>query len=45
MLEEVELLVLGFGSVNAMRRSFLRVLKVVPSGYRKRFRATDVDKR
>jgi transcriptional regulator GlxA family with amidase domain len=31
----------GFGSVNAMRRSFLRVLKVVPSDYRKRFRATD----
>lgn len=29
----------GFGSVNAMRRSFLRVLKVIPSDYRKRFRA------
>lgn len=28
----------GFGSVNAMRRSFLRVLKVTPSDYRKRFR-------
>ncbi|WP_020473604.1 GlxA family transcriptional regulator [Zavarzinella formosa] len=29
----------GFGSVNSMRRSFLRVLKVTPSDYRKRFRA------
>jgi transcriptional regulator GlxA family with amidase domain len=29
----------GFGSVNSMRRSFLRVLKVAPSDYRKRFRA------
>src|SRR5262249_32620573 len=28
----------GFGSVNSMRRSFLRVLRVVPSDYRKRFR-------
>lgn len=28
----------GFGSVNSMRRSFLRVLKVAPSDYRKRFR-------
>jgi transcriptional regulator GlxA family with amidase domain len=28
----------GFGSVNSMRRSFLRVLKVTPSDYRKRFR-------
>lgn len=31
----------GFGSVNSMRRSFLRVLKVAPSDYRKRFRAAD----
>jgi transcriptional regulator GlxA family with amidase domain len=29
----------GFGSVNSMRRSFLRVLKVTPSEYRERFRA------
>ncbi|SRR5579883_696211 len=28
----------GFGSVNSMRRSFRRVLKFVPSDYRKRFR-------
>ena len=28
----------GFGSVNSMRRSVLRVLKVAPSDYRKRFR-------
>jgi len=28
----------GFGSVNAMRRSFLRVLKVTPSDYGERFR-------
>ncbi len=28
----------GFGSVNSMRRSFQRVLKVAPSEYRKRFR-------
>ena len=33
----------GFGSVNSMRRSFLRVLKVAPSDYRKRFRAERVD--
>jgi transcriptional regulator GlxA family with amidase domain len=31
----------GFGSVNSMRRSFLRVLKVAPSDYRKRFRTSD----
>jgi transcriptional regulator GlxA family with amidase domain len=31
----------GFGSVNSMRRSFLRVLKVVPSDYRKRFQTPD----
>lgn len=30
----------GFGSVNAMRRSFLRVLKVTPSDYCERFRAS-----
>lgn len=28
----------GFGSVNSMRRSFLRVLKVTPSDYQDRFR-------
>lgn len=28
----------GFGSANAMRRSFLRVLRVTPSDYRERFR-------
>lgn len=28
----------GFGSADSMRRSFLRVLKVAPSGYRGRFR-------
>jgi transcriptional regulator GlxA family with amidase domain len=31
----------GFGSVNSMRRSFLRALKVIPSDYRQRFRASD----
>jgi transcriptional regulator GlxA family with amidase domain len=31
----------GFGSVNGMRRSFLRVLKVVPSDYRQRFRTSE----
>jgi transcriptional regulator GlxA family with amidase domain len=30
----------GFGSVNSMRRSFLRVLKVTPSDYRERFRTS-----
>jgi transcriptional regulator GlxA family with amidase domain len=29
----------GFGSVNSMRRSFLRVLGVVPSAYRDRFQS------
>ncbi|MEM6274923.1 MAG: DJ-1/PfpI family protein [Myxococcota bacterium] len=32
----------GFGSVNAMRRSFLRVLHVTPSDYRARFRVPGV---
>lgn len=30
----------GFGGVNAMRRAFLRVLKVTPSDYRERFRTS-----
>jgi transcriptional regulator GlxA family with amidase domain len=30
----------GFGSVNSLRRSFFRVLRVVPSEYRSRFTAT-----
>lgn len=30
----------GFGSVNSMRRSFLRVVKVTPSAYRERFRVS-----
>ena len=30
----------GFGSVNSLRRSFYRVLRVVPSEYRSRFTAT-----
>jgi transcriptional regulator GlxA family with amidase domain len=30
----------GFGGVNGMRRAFLRVLKVTPSDYRERFRAS-----
>ena len=29
----------GFGSPDAMRRSFLRVIRVAPSDYRARFRA------
>jgi len=29
----------GFGGVNSMRRSFLRVPGVVPSAYRERFRS------
>lgn len=29
----------GFGSANSMRRAFLRVLKVLPSDYRERFRS------
>ncbi|EAQ77431.1 GlxA family transcriptional regulator [Blastopirellula marina] len=31
----------GFGGVNAMRRAFLRVLKVIPSEYRDRFSSND----
>jgi transcriptional regulator GlxA family with amidase domain len=31
----------GFGGVNAMRRAFLRVLKVIPSEYRDRFSVND----
>lgn len=31
----------GFGGANGMRRAFLRVLKVTPSDYRERFRASE----
>jgi transcriptional regulator GlxA family with amidase domain len=32
----------GFGSAETMRRAFLRVLRVGPTGYRSRFRSARV---